>query len=308
MKNITIIGSGSFGCALAYVLSNNNNIKIWSYTKEETNSINNDHKCLFLPELKLDEKIKCYQSYEESLKDSEIVVIVTPSSVFKNTCESIKNHITNQDIVIATKGLSNNRLLSDIAKEIFNKEVSVVSGPSHAEQIAENIPTYVDFCGNKELIKVFETDLFKLEFVDDIVGIQVGAALKNIISLGCGILEGLNYKSNTISYYITEGLKEINTISISMGAKPETIYGLAGLGDLLTTSLSLDSRNKRAGILLGKGKSIEEVKQEIGMTIESFEVLKSVKNIINNKELDCKLINNLYSIIYENKEINSILV
>lgn len=308
MKNITIIGSGSFGCALAYVLSKNNNVKIWSYKEEEANLINNEHKCMFLENLILDSSIKCYTSYEESIKNSEYIILVTPSSVFKETCINIKPYIENQKIIIASKGLCNNKLLSDIVKEELNITPSIISGPSHAEQIAENIPTYVDFCGNKELIKVFETDLFKLEFVDDIIGIQVGVALKNIISLGCGILEGLNYKSNTISYYITEGLKEINTISISMGAKPETIYGLAGLGDLLTTSLSLDSRNKRAGILLGKGKSIEEIKKEIGMTIESFEVLKSVKSIINNKELDCKLINNLYSIIYENKDINSILV
>ena len=306
MKNISIIGSGSFGCALAYILEEKNNVKIWSYTKEETDSINNDHKCLFLPKIKLNDNVKCYQSYEEAIEDSDLIILVTPSSVFKKTCESIKKYISNQEIVIATKGLCDDRLLSDVAKEIFNKDCSVISGPSHAEQIAENIPTYVDFGGNKEVMKLFETDNFKLNYVDDIIGMQLGAALKNIISLGCGILEGLNYKSNTISYYITEGLKEINNIAIANGASSETIYGLSGLGDLLTTSLSMDSRNKRAGILLGLGKSIPEVLKEVGMTIESFQALRSVKSMIY-KNSECKLIINLYNIIYEDYDINSIL-
>lgn len=306
MKNITIIGSGSFGLALASILSKNNNVKIWSYTKEETDSINNEHKGLFL-DLILDEKIKCYMSYEEAIKDSEYIILVTPSNVIRNTCKEIEKYINNQEIIIASKGMIDNKVLSDIVKEELNIDASVISGPSHAEQIAQNIPTFVEYSGNKEIKEVFETDTFKLTYNEDKIGIQVGAALKNVVSIAIGLAEGQGYKSNTISYIITEGLNEIKDIGLKMGAKEETFFGLSGLGDLLTTSLSLDSRNKRAGILLAKGKSIEKIKKEIGMTIEGLDALNNACYLIKKYNLECKIIENLYKIIYENESLDSII-
>ena len=307
--NITIIGSGSFGCSIAYSLSKNknNNIKIWSYKKEECDLINNEHRCMYIDNLLLDSSIKCTLDYEEAIENSNIVILVTPSSVFKKTCIDIKEYITNQEIVILTKGICEGKLLSDIVENTLNKKPTVISGPSHAEQIAKNIPTFFSISGNKELIKVFETDCFKLEYNDDIIGIQVGAALKNIISIAIGICEGLGYESNTISYIITKGLDEIKNIAVTLGGKESTIYDLSGLGDLLTTSLSMDSRNKRAGILIAKGKTLDEVKEEIGMTIEGIDALQSAKNIIDKYNLDCKIIGNMYNIIYNNSNIESIL-
>lgn len=306
MKNITIIGSGSFGCALAYVLSkNDNNIKIWSYKKEEADLINNKHKCMFLDNLILDKSIKCYINYEEAINNSEYIILCTPSNVFKETCINIKPYINNQEIIIASKGLYDNKLLSDIVKEELNKESSIISGPSHAEQIVKDVPTYVNYCG--KIKNLFESDNFHMIENNDIVGMQVGAALKNIISILIGIADGLNYESNTISYLITKGLNEIKEISIKMGAKEETIYDLCTLGDLLTTTFSLDSRNKRCGILLSKGKYIDEIKEEIGMTIEGLDALNNARYLINKYHLNCELINNLYEIIYNNKDIHSII-
>lgn len=306
MKNITIIGSGSFGCALAYILSkNDNNIKIWSYKKEEADLINNEHKCMFLDNLILDNSIKCYTNYSDAIKDSEYIILCIPSNVFKETCINIKSYINNQKIIIASKGLCNNKLLSDIVKEELNIEPYIISGPSHAEQIIKDIPTYVNYYGNiKEL---FENDKFHMLQNNDIIGMQIGAALKNVISILIGIAAGLNYESNTISYLITKGLNEIKEISIKMGAKEETIYDLCTLGDLLTTTLSLDSRNKRCGILLAHGKSIDEIKEELGMTIEGLDALNSSKYLINKYNLNCELINNLYEIIYNNKDIHNII-
>ena len=306
MKNITIIGSGSFGCALAYVLSkNDNNIKIWSYKKEEADLINNKHKCMFLDNLILDKSIKCYINYEKAINNSEYIILCTPSNVFKETCINIKPYINNQEIIIASKGLYDNKLLSDIVKEELNKESSIISGPSHAEQIVKDVPTYVNYYG--KIKDLFESDNFHMIENNDIVGMQVGAALKNIISILIGIADGLNYESNTISYLITKGLNEIKEISIKMGAKEETIYDLCTLGDLLTTTFSLDSRNKRCGILLSKGKYIDEIKEEIGMTIEGLDALNNARYLINKYHLNCELINNLYEIIYNNKDIHSII-
>lgn len=307
MKNIGIIGSGSFGCSLANLLSEKNNVKIWSYLKEEADLINNEHKCMFLKDVVLNENIKASTNYNEVIENSEYIILVTPSRVIRETCKNIKEFITNQKIVLLSKGLEEELLLSDVINEELGVIPFVVTGPSHAEQLSRKIPTYVMYYGDDELKDIFETDYFHLEKSLDYKGMQLGASLKNIISLGSGIVEGLGYESNTLSYFITEGLKEINEIAINMGAKTETIYGLAGLGDLLTTSLSLDSRNKRAGLLLAKGKNIDEVRSEVGMTIEGLDSLISGYKLAKKYNVEAKIINNLYDIIYNNKDVKTIL-
>ncbi len=305
--NIAIIGSGSFGCVLAKMLSKKNNVKIWSYLQEEADMINNEHKCMFVDNLVLDDSVIASTDYQKVIENSQIIVLVTPSRVVRETCKNIKNYVTNQEIVLLSKGMEEEKLLSEVIFEELGKTTSVISGPSHAEQITRNIPTFVMYSGNKDLKEVFETENFHLTYTDDSIGMQLGATLKNIVSLGSGIVEGLGYESNTLSYFITEGLREINKIAVNLGAKSETIYGLAGLGDLLTTSLSMDSRNKRAGLLLAQGKSIDEVRNEIGMTIEGLDSLKSGYLLAKKYNINAKIIDNLYNIIYNNKDVKTIL-
>lgn len=308
MNKIGIIGSGSFGCALAYILNKNNNeVKIWSYTKEEKDLINNEHKCMYLDNFKLDEKITCSNNYEEVIKDSNYIILVTPSNVIRNTCKEIKKYITNQKIIIGSKGLNKDKTVSQIVKEELNINTSVILGPSHAEQIVKDIPTFIEYSGNKEIKRLFENENFKLTYNDDVIGMEVASSLKNVIAIIVGVVEGLGYESNTVSYVITKGLEEISLIGQSLGAKKDTFYGLSGLGDLLTTSLSINSRNKKAGLLLSKNKTIEEIKKEIGMTIEGIDTLFSAKEIINKYNLDCKLISNLYEIVYNNGKIEDII-
>lgn len=307
MSNIAIIGSGSFGCALANILSERNNVKIWSYLQDEADTINNEHKCMYLKDLVLNPNVTASTNYEKVIENTEYLVMVTPSRVVRETCKNIKDYVTNQEIILLSKGMEEEKLLSEVIYEELGVNPSVISGPSHAEQLSRKVPTYVMYSGKKEIKDLFETDYFHLTYTDDSIGMQLGATLKNIVSLGSGIVEGLGYESNTLSYFITEGLREINEISIKMGAKTDTIYGLAGLGDLLTTSLSMDSRNKRAGLLLAQGKSIEEVRYEIGMTIEGLDSLKSGYSLSKKYNLDTKIIDNLYNIIYNNKDIKTIL-
>lgn len=316
MKNIAIIGSGSFGCALANHLANKENIvKIWSFKEEEANIINNEHRCMFLEGSELNKSIKCYTSYDQTIKDSEYIFLVTPSKVIRETCKNIKEYITNQKLIIASKGLEEgtNKLLSEVVREeIKDNEIAVISGPSHAEQIIKDIPTIIAFSCNdislyNEMKNIIETDTFKLKYTEDLIGVQLGGSLKNIIALLTGIIEGFNYESNTISYVITEGLKEIKELGVKLGAKEETFYGLSGLGDLLTTTLSLNSRNKRAGILLSKGKNIEEIEKEIGMVIEGLDALKVGYELSKKYNLNLNLINNLYKFIYEEKSISKFM-
>ena len=305
MKNITIIGSGSFGCALAHVFSKNNKVKIWSFTKEETDSINIKHECMQLPDIKLNNDIVCYQDYEKAIKDSEVIVLVTPSNVIRNTCKDIKKYITDQKVIIASKGMENDKILSDVVKEELNIESIILMGPSFAKEVGTDKPTFVEL-SNKELIKDLETNNFKIKYNEDYIGLQICGALKNVITLASGIVEGLNYGVNGLSYIFTEGIKEIKEIGLKLGAKEETFYGLAGIGDLYGTSLSSQSRNKRAGILIGKGNNLDKVYKEVGSTIEGLDTIKDVKYIIDKYDIKCKLMNQLYEIIYNNKNEESI--
>ena len=303
MRKVAIIGSGSFGCALAYLLSKNDNeIKIWSFTEEEKNIINNEHKCKLLPGLLLDEKIICSNSYEEVIKDSDYIILVSPSNVFRKTCNDIKEYINSQKIIIASKGLENDKLLSDVTKEVLGIEPYLLYGPSHAEQIIKDMPTFVEYYGSDEIKEMFESESFKLYKNEDHVGMELGAALKNVITLGYGILEGKGYESNTISYFITKGLEEIKNIGLKMGAKESTFYGISGLGDLIATFLGMDSRNKRAGILIGQGKSIDEAKKEVGMTVEGLDALKNINILIDKYHINSSVFKSTYNIVYGNEK------
>lgn len=304
---IGIIGSGAFGCALAHTFSKKNDIMIWSYLEEEANNINNNHCCLTIPSIKLNNDIKASTNLEEVVNNSELLVLVTPSDTIRKMCQDIKKYYNNQEILLASKGMENDKLLTDVIKEELNVEASVIMGPSFAEEIGENIPTYVELSGNRDLINYLESDIFSITYNNDHIGLQVGGALKNVVTVASGIVEGLGYKVNTVSYVITEGLREIKEIGLKLGAIESTFYGLSGLGDLYGTSLSNKSRNKRAGILLGQGKKLDEIYKEVGQTIEGLDTVKDVKYIIDKYNLDCPLINNLYEIIYNNKDGKSII-
>ena len=299
MKNIGIIGSGSFGCALANVLIKNHNVKIWSFKKEESDVINNEHRCMFIDNSKLDERIVCYTNYEDVIEDSEYLILVTPSSVIRNTCQNIKKYVTNQKIIIASKGMEieTNKFLIDIVKEELDlKYIGVISGPSIAKEVINDMGLKVVFASNNsdynnEIKNNFETDKFKIELSDDVIGTELGGTLKNIISIASGLVNGLNLGNNMNAILITKGLEEIKKIGLKLGAKEETFYGLSSLGDLLTTCLSNESRNNRCGILLSQGKKIDEIKEEIGMVIEGLDALKIAYNISQKYNINTKISN-----------------
>lgn len=304
---IGIIGSGAFGCALAHTFSKNNEIIMWSYTEEEKNSINNNHECLTVKNIKLDNSITASNNLEEVVNKSDLLVLVTPSDTVRNMCKNIKKIYNNQQILLASKGMENDKLLTNVIKEELNADASVIMGPSFAEEIGYDLPTFVELSGNKELIKYLENDNFKISYNNDSIGLQIGGSLKNVITVASGVVEGLGYKVNTNSYIITEGLEEIKKIGMKLGAKESTFYGLSGLGDLYGTSLSNKSRNKRAGILLGQGKKLEDIYNEVGSTIEGLDTVKDAFYIINKYNLDCPLIKNLYNILYNNMDFNKII-
>ena len=302
MKNIGIIGSGSFGCALANVLIKNHNVKIWSFKKEESDVINNEHRCMFIDNSKLDERIVCYTNYEDVIEDSEYLILVTPSSVIRNTCQNIKKYVTNQKIIIASKGIEieTNKFLIDIVKEELDlKYIGVISGPSIAKEVINDMGLKVVFASNNsdynnEIKNNFETDKFKIELSDDVIGTELGGTLKNIISIASGLVNGLNLGNNMNAILITKGLEEIKEIGLKLGAKEETFYGLSSLGDLFVITGTL-SRPR------------DEIKEEIGMVIEGLGALKIAYNISQKYNINTKIINTLYDIIYNEKSKESII-
>lgn len=307
MKNIAIIGSGSFGCALANHLSNiGHNIKVWSYKQEECNAINEEHKCIFLPEVKLNENIKCYTNYEDVIKNSEYILMVTPSSVVRSTIKDIKKYITNQKIVMCSKGLegTTNKLLKNVVNEEISNITGILSGPSIAKEILQKKKTSVVFASesddfNNEIKDLFTSKNFTVELSNDVIGVEIGGALKNIGALACGIIEGLNLGENIKAATITKILDEISKIGVQMGAKKDTFYGLSCLGDLIVTCTSKESRNHKAGILLSKGKSINEIKEEIGMVIEGLDSIKIAYDLSNKYNLDLEIIHDLFNYVYK---------
>ena len=309
MKNIAIIGSGSWGVALAIHLAKlENKIKIWSFMQEEADLINNEKKCKFLPEITLPEGIYCTTSYEEAIKDSEIVLHVTPSKFTRNTVKEYKKYVTNQTIVICTKGFEKETLssLDEVFKqEIPNVKLAVLSGPSHAEEVSKAVPTAMVIASEDEKIANELRDIFMNENLrvytsKDVKGVELGGALKNIIAFCAGVAAGIGLGDNTFAALITRGLCEISRLGVALGGKYETFYGLTGLGDLIVTCLSEHSRNRTAGKLMGQGKTLEEARNQIGMVIEGVDNVEVAYELAKKYNVDMPIVNAVYDMLYNN--------
>lgn len=310
-ENISVIGSGSWGVALAILLKNNgHNVKLWSYNKEEAMMINEDKVCKFLPNVKLPEGLECHTSLEDAIKGTKIILIVTPSKAIRATLDNMKDFISNEQIfVLCSKGMEkeSQKVYTEVIKEIYpNNIVSALSGPSHAEEVSVGLPTAVVISSESDdvseyLQTVFMSPKFRVYINDDLLGVEMGGSLKNIIALACGIANGLGYGDNAIAALITRGIAEISRLGVEAGAKRQTFYGLTGVGDLFVTCSSMHSRNRKAGILIGKGKSIEEAIQEVGMVVEGINAVDGAYILAQKHSVSTPIINEMYDIIHNGK-------
>jgi len=309
MKNIAIIGSGSWGVALAIHMAKlGHDIKIWSFSKEETDQINNERKCKFLPEVTLPNNIKCTQSFEECVKDSEYIFHVTPSKVVRNTVKQYKDFLTNQPVIMCSKGFETetlNTLAEILEEELPNNPIAVFSGPSHAEEVSKAVPTAMVLASknNKllsELQGLLMNENMRIYLSNDVKGVELGGALKNIIAFCAGILVGMELGDNSFAALLTRGLTEIARLGTALGGKTDTFYGLSGLGDLVVTCSSKFSRNRKAGMLIGEGKTIEETRQEVGMTIESIDNIDVAYKLGKMYGIDMPIVNVVYDVLYNN--------
>ena len=308
-KNIAVVGSGSWGMAISNHLAEMGNaVKVWSFTEEEKNLINNERKCMFIPDMVLDEKIYCSNDVVEVVKDADYIFHVTPSKVTRNVFKQYKDYVKDKPIVICSKGLENATLktLDEVMlEELPTAKIAAFSGPSYATEVVKHIPTAIILASKHDDVLDEVSSLLMNEYMRiyksrDVVGVEVGGALKNIIAFCAGICAELNFGTNAEAALITRGLAEITRLGEKMGADKNTFFGLSGLGDLILTCSSDESRNRRAGRLIGKGKTIEETKKEIGMTIESVENIQVAKKLAEKYDVEMPIVNAAYDVLYNN--------
>ena len=307
LKNIAIIGSGSWGVALSiHVAKMGHKVKLWSFMEDERDLINNEQKCKFLPKAVIPDSVICTTDIKEAVEGSDMILHVTPSKFTRDTLKKYKEYVKDQPIILCSKGFEAETLytLNEVVKEeLPNAKIGVFTGPSHAEEVSLGIPTAIVIASEYLDVQYLVQDTFMNENMriytsSDVKGAELGGALKNIIAFCAGIVAELNMGDNTFAALITRGLTEISRLGVAMGGNHNTFYGLSGLGDLIVTCLSEHSRNRRAGRCIGRGLSIEETKKEVGMTIESIDNIEVAHKLAEKYKIEMPIVNTVYDVLY----------
>ena len=307
MKNIAIIGSGTWGVALAMHLSNiGHNVKLWAFMQEEADNINIERKCKFLPDVRINDNITCYTDIQKVVEGTDMILHVTPSKFTRSIVKEYKKFVTNQPIIICSKGFEKDSLKTldeVIEEEMPEAKIGVLSGPSHAEEVSIGVPTVLVVASKHEDVlemvqKDFMSKDLRIYTSKDVKGVELGGALKNIIAFCAGTAAGIGLGDNSFAALITRGLTEISRLGIALGGEKDTFYGLSGLGDLIVTCLSEHSRNRKAGKLIGQGKTLEETKKEVGMTIESIDNIEVAYELAKINNIEMPIVQMVYDVLY----------
>ena len=308
---IAVLGGGSWGTALAMHLARkNHDIKIWEFFLEQVKEMQENRICHLLPEVKLPDNIFVSNDMEEVLKESELVLLVVPSDKAGITLDRAHQFIQEQPVMICSKGFGNDlKLLSQVVQEKVKGKVYCLYGPTHAEEVCKGMFSGIVLAGpdGQELKKEIENQDLRVDFTEDIVGVQVAAALKNILAVFIGVLDGLGLGDNAKAYVMTKGLAEIRQVGLKWGAQAETFSGLAGMGDLIVTCTSQHSRNRHAGEQVGKGRQLDEVLKEMKMVAEGVNLLGEVPALKEKFDLELPLISGLYRIMFEEANPTEVL-
>ena len=314
MKKVTVIGSGSWGTALAVMLAKNGHeVVIWSRRQDAVDELLNDRKNeRYLPGVVIPENIQATTDREAAVAEAEIIILAVPSRAVAETVRDFSPYFkTWQILVNVAKGLEPGTLLrlSDVIhREAPQCEVCVLSGPSHAEEVARGIPTTcLITCENEAAAKVVEEEFanprFRLYTNTDMIGVEMGAALKNVMALAAGMSDGLGFGDNTKAAIMTRGMAEMKRLGLAMGGKPETFAGLSGIGDLIVTCTSMHSRNRRAGILLGQGKSLQETLDEVKMVVEGVNTVQAACALAERYNVSMPITQTIYQVLFEGKNV-----
>lgn len=309
--NISVAGGGSWGTAIARLLTHKgHNVKF--YIREEETVYNlkkyRENK-EFLPGSVFDRDIFVTTDILETLHEADIFVIGVPTSACREILNKIKDDIDKNTIIVnLSKGIEQNTLkrISEISKELLPQNPFVaLSGPSHAEEVGKDIPTTVvaasvDIDAAKTVQEEFTTPVFRIYTNSDLIGVELGGALKNIIALAAGINDGLKFGDNTKAALMTRGIYEMSKLGMALGADPHTFNGLSGIGDLIVTCTSMHSRNRRAGILLGEGKTMDEACKNVGQVVEGIKTVAAAYELAKEKNIEMPITNMIYKVLYDN--------
>ena len=309
MKKVSVIGAGSWGSALAVLLANNGHeVTLWTHDPHEIEMLSTKREQVEkLPGVKLPDNIMIEADLKTALTDEDVVVMAVPSPVVRMVAKQMFPFIKDGQIIVnVAKGIEDvtYKTLSDIIEEeIPNAEVCVLSGPSHAEEVGRGIPTTVVVgAKNKEtaemLQDVFMNKVFRVYTSSDIVGIELGGALKNVIALAAGTVDGLGYGDNTKAALMTRGIAELTRLGEALGGKPETFSGLTGVGDLIVTCTSVHSRNRKAGYLMGKGMTAEEAMKEVKMVVEGVYSAKAALALAEKYQVPMPIIEQVNKVLF----------
>ncbi|MBC8061743.1 MAG: NAD(P)H-dependent glycerol-3-phosphate dehydrogenase [Clostridiaceae bacterium] len=313
MPTITFLGGGSFGTALSVMLGKKGfDIRVWDRSEATIHDINVKRENInYLPNIVIPSTVNAFIDIEEALKDSEFIVIAVPSHAIRQVCSLASRFIKDNMIIVnIAKGIEEStfkRLSVVIGEELPRNPVVVLSGPSHAEEVAQDIPTtLVASSVNMEYAKkvqdIFMTNKIRVYTNEDIIGIEIGGAVKNIIALAAGISDGIGYGDNSKAALMTRGISEIIRIGTKLGGKVETFSGLTGIGDLIVTCTSMHSRNRRAGILIGKGATTEEACNEVGMVVEGVKACHAFYELKEQLGISMPITDALYSVLFKGVE------
>ena len=311
MASIGVIGAGTWGTALAVLLHNNGHqTEIWSALPEEIEEMERTRRHRNLPEIVIPEEIFLTADLEEAMREKDVLIMAVPSVFVRSTAARMKPFLKKGQLVVdVAKGIEEDTLktLSQvIEEELPDAETAILSGPSHAEEVSRGLPTTCVVGAHRRetaeyLQSVFMSPVFRVYTSSDMLGIEVGAALKNVIALAAGIADGLGYGDNTKAALITRGIAEITRLGMKMGGKEQTFVGLSGIGDLIVTCASMHSRNRRAGILIGKGYTMDEAMKEVQMVVEGVYSAKAAKALAEAYGEDMPIVEQINQVLFEGK-------
>lgn len=314
---IAVLGAGSWGTALAKVLNDNgHDVRLWTHEPDQVVEINEQHTNKhYLPDLVLSDNLKAYGDLKEAVDGVDAVVFVVPTKAIRSVAQQLVGAMNTKPVIVhASKGLeqgTHKRLSQVIAEEIpadVRGDIVVLSGPSHAEEVVVgDITTITSASDNlmaaEYIQRLFTNHYFRIYTNNDVIGVEIGAALKNIIAIGSGAIHGLGYGDDAKAAIMTRGLAEISRLGVAMGANPLTFSGLSGVGDLIVTCTSVHSRNWRCGNLLGQGKKLDDILEHMGMIVEGVYTTQAAYELSRELGVSMPITETIYSILYEDKDI-----
>lgn len=314
--NICILGSGGWGTALGIILHNNRHkVTLWEFDKEYAHTLSEFRENFYyLPKIKIPEKIAITSDIHSAIEGKELIVVATPTQYIRSVIEKIKDiDFKGRVILSVSKGIENHTLMtvSQIFQNVFNnidkRNITVLSGPSHAEEAAKQIPTAVAAAGfdekNTEIVqKAFSNKYFRVYKSSDVVGVELGGALKNVIAIAAGIADGAGFGDNTKAAIMTRGLREITRFGMRFGAQEHTFMGLSGIGDLIVTCMSKHSRNRFVGEEVGKGKKLKQVLAEMKMVAEGVATTESTHELAKKLGVELPIIEQVYKVLFQGKD------